>query len=195
MTTLAEEARMHRRKKATEARDAAMRAAFFLTTGMEIAAALALQGAARTALTMRLERLIERERLRGAARHWSYDLNRHIALKQALDRVEMAGSAADAAPLPADGSVGDERTVSGKRTGVRRRRKDGGASRRRRPIGSQASDRISAQSCACDPGPSSWRAANGRPRSSAQPSDRSRRGPTSRGTGPASGRNGSSGGA
>ena len=35
----------------------------------------------------RIERLLERERLRGGRRHWSYDLNRHIALKQALDRL------------------------------------------------------------------------------------------------------------
>ncbi|OYR27413.1 putative cytoplasmic protein [Brucella pseudogrignonensis] len=35
----------------------------------------------------RLNRLIERERLRGMRGHWSYDLNRHIALKQALDRL------------------------------------------------------------------------------------------------------------
>lgn len=36
----------------------------------------------------RLTRLIERERLKGTNGHWSYDLNRHIALKQALDRLE-----------------------------------------------------------------------------------------------------------
>ncbi|MGU3574738.1 cytoplasmic protein [Brucellaceae bacterium C25G] len=35
----------------------------------------------------KLRRLIERERLKGNAAHWSYDLNRHIALKQALDRL------------------------------------------------------------------------------------------------------------
>lgn len=33
----------------------------------------------------RLVRLIERERLKGVRGHWSYDLNRHIALKQVLD--------------------------------------------------------------------------------------------------------------
>ena len=36
-------------------------------------------------IILSLERAIERERLRGMRRHWSYDLNRHIALKQALD--------------------------------------------------------------------------------------------------------------
>ncbi len=35
----------------------------------------------------RLTRLMERERLRGTCGHRSYDLNRHIALKQAFDRI------------------------------------------------------------------------------------------------------------
>ncbi len=35
----------------------------------------------------RLTRLMERERLKGMCGHWSYDLNRHIALKQAFDRI------------------------------------------------------------------------------------------------------------
>ncbi|PWL19048.1 cytoplasmic protein [Falsochrobactrum shanghaiense] len=35
----------------------------------------------------RISRLIKRERLKGVNGHWSYDLNRHIALKQALDRL------------------------------------------------------------------------------------------------------------
>lgn len=38
----------------------------------------------------KLRPLIERERLKGNAGHWSYDLNRHIALKQALDRLKRA---------------------------------------------------------------------------------------------------------
>ncbi|KAB2692655.1 cytoplasmic protein [Brucella intermedia] len=35
----------------------------------------------------RLKRLMERERLKGICGHWSYDMNRHIALKQAFDRI------------------------------------------------------------------------------------------------------------
>ncbi|MEJ5018734.1 cytoplasmic protein [Ochrobactrum vermis] len=35
----------------------------------------------------RLTRLMERERQKGVCGHWSYDLNRHIALKQAFDRI------------------------------------------------------------------------------------------------------------
>jgi len=35
----------------------------------------------------RLTRLMERERLKGMCGNWNYDLNRHIALKQAFDRI------------------------------------------------------------------------------------------------------------
>jgi hypothetical protein len=168
VTTFAEDARNHRERKALEARNAAIRAAFFLTTGVEIGATLAMAGEARAALRQRLERLIERERLRGAARHWSYDLNRHIALKQALDQFgdgEKPGGADPARPG--------------------RRRKDGGTGRRRRQIRKEPSGQVSAPSCACDRGPSSWQAANALLHSSVRPSGRSRRGPTSRDTDPA----------
>ncbi len=43
------------------------------------------EGINRTKLLRRIDRLVERERLRGFNRHWSYDLNRHIALKQLRD--------------------------------------------------------------------------------------------------------------
>nr|WP_244642527.1 cytoplasmic protein [Phyllobacterium sp. 628] len=41
----------------------------------------------------RLKRLIERERIKGGAGHWSYDLNRHIGLKQALETLQKSLSA------------------------------------------------------------------------------------------------------
>ena len=63
------------------------RAALLLAAGIDIGAALAAPPSKRGGLIARLERLIERERLRGLRRHWSYDLNRHISLKQALDRL------------------------------------------------------------------------------------------------------------
>lgn len=40
--------------------------------------------AARRAILARLARALRAERNRGRAGHWTYDLNRHIALKQAL---------------------------------------------------------------------------------------------------------------
>lgn len=38
-------------------------------------------------VTRKLLHRLERERLRGLRGHWSYDLNRHIGLRQALDLV------------------------------------------------------------------------------------------------------------
>ncbi|WP_433962872.1 hypothetical protein [Roseitalea porphyridii] len=49
-----------------------------------------------------IDRRLARERNKGVARHWSYDLNRHIALKQARDVIVGAlGSSDD--PDPATG--------------------------------------------------------------------------------------------
>lgn len=62
-------------------------AALFLIGGIDLAKALQTTGAERAALVQRLKRLIERERLKGVRGHWSYDLNRHIALKQGLERL------------------------------------------------------------------------------------------------------------
>jgi hypothetical protein len=76
-----------RRRERLEA-DARGNVAFFLTTGIDLEEALALSGARRSAVILKLRRLLERERIKGAARHWSYDLNRHLALKQALDRLD-----------------------------------------------------------------------------------------------------------
>lgn len=71
-----------------EIADARQRAALQLCCGIELTDALAGGSATRQALVKRLERAIERERLRGVNRHWSYDLNRHIALKQVRDRLQ-----------------------------------------------------------------------------------------------------------
>ncbi|MGE0279961.1 MAG: cytoplasmic protein [Rhizobiaceae bacterium] len=43
----------------------------------------------RQTLLPRVRRALRREHMRGIARHWSYDLNRHIALKQALDYLSL----------------------------------------------------------------------------------------------------------
>ncbi|WP_235911667.1 hypothetical protein [Mesorhizobium xinjiangense] len=57
---------------------------------MELGDAQMLKGRERALAQLRLERAIERERLKGVRQHWSYDLNRHIALKQALDLIKGA---------------------------------------------------------------------------------------------------------
>jgi hypothetical protein len=87
MRGLAEEIRTFKARKACFDTGARQMAAFFLVSGVDLTTALATTGEARRRTVKRIERLVERERLRGACRHWSYDLNRHIALKQALDRL------------------------------------------------------------------------------------------------------------
>jgi hypothetical protein len=75
------------REKETAATQARQLAALQIACHFDLAEALRSDAAARAKIVLKLERMIERERLRGARKHWSYDLNRHIALKQALDRL------------------------------------------------------------------------------------------------------------
>lgn len=76
-----------KRAKAGAAAHARQVAALFHIAGIDLGDALAMPAPERTRIAARLRRLVERERQRGMQRHWSYDLNRHIALKQALDRL------------------------------------------------------------------------------------------------------------
>ena len=85
--SLAAEARNFRMAKEREQQDAAQLVALFLACGIDMEDALCAAGERRQRIVTRLRRLLERERLRGQRRHWSYDLNRHIALKQTLDRL------------------------------------------------------------------------------------------------------------
>ncbi|MFN4272169.1 MAG: cytoplasmic protein [Aliihoeflea sp.] len=94
MRGLRDEARHFTAERREERRGAARLVAFRLATGLDLAAALAARSGERRLTILRVRRLLERERLRGAARHWSYDINRHIALKEALDalcRAEATG--------------------------------------------------------------------------------------------------------
>ena len=69
-------------------------AALQIACHFDLAEALSAEPGVRARIVLRLERMIERERLRGARKHWSYDLNRHIALKQALDKLHPVDSGA-----------------------------------------------------------------------------------------------------
>lgn len=89
MGNLIEEFRAFRASKDEEGAYSRHMAAFFCATGIDLAAALIAPREERSRLELRLERMIERERLRGMRRHWSDDLNRHISLKQSLDRLRM----------------------------------------------------------------------------------------------------------
>ena len=87
MSPLRTEISDFRRRKNEESEQARQRVACLLLAGVDLSQAIDIEPGERQRLRMRLERLVERERLRGMRRHWSYDLNRHIALKQALDRL------------------------------------------------------------------------------------------------------------
>lgn len=77
--------------KESKALEARQMAALQIACHFDLAEALRADPATRARIVLRLQRMIERERQRGARRHWSYDLNRHIALKQALDKLLPAG--------------------------------------------------------------------------------------------------------
>lgn len=87
MTGLDDETRAFSARKRRETEEARQAAAFFLACGIDLADALAAAPREKDRLHRRLARLVERERLRGLRRHWSYDLNRHIALMQVLKRL------------------------------------------------------------------------------------------------------------
>ena len=97
MDGLKQEASAFRWAKEKHIAHARQRAAFFLISGIELSDAQKAQGTERAAILIRIARLIERERLKGMRRHWSYDLNRHIALKQAYDALKPA---AEGKPRP-----------------------------------------------------------------------------------------------
>lgn len=87
MAGLDDETRAFAARKRRETDEARQAVAFFLACGVDLADALAAAPQEKDRLRRRLTRLVERERLRGLGRHWSYDLNRHIALMQALKRL------------------------------------------------------------------------------------------------------------
>ena len=87
MNGLRQEISAFLKAKETTAADARQMAALQIACHFDLAEALKAEPARRAEIVSRLRRMIERERQRGARKHWSYDLNRHIALKQALDRL------------------------------------------------------------------------------------------------------------
>ncbi len=66
---------------------AMQRIALQIIAGIDLNEVLTAQQEEKERTKRRLTRLMERERLKGMCGHWSYDLNRHIALKQAFDRI------------------------------------------------------------------------------------------------------------
>ena len=77
--------------KETCASQARQRLALQILCNADLDEVLVQDEAGRSRMCRRLTRLMERERLKGVRGHWSYDLNRHIGLKQALDALKAAG--------------------------------------------------------------------------------------------------------
>ncbi|UGX84754.1 cytoplasmic protein [Phyllobacterium meliloti] len=71
-----------------ERESARQRLALQILCGEDLDTIITLSAADRLNYCRRLKRLIERERIKGGKGHWSYDLNRHIGLKQALDTLQ-----------------------------------------------------------------------------------------------------------
>lgn len=71
-----------------ERASARQRLALQIFCGENLDTIITLSAADRLNYCRRLKRLIERERIKGGKGHWSYDLNRHIGLKQALDTLQ-----------------------------------------------------------------------------------------------------------
>jgi len=87
MPGLIGEARAHVARREEAESHARQSAALQILCGIDVEMVVAGGAAERAAALSRVERALERERLKGTQRHWSYDLNRHIALKQAHDRL------------------------------------------------------------------------------------------------------------
>jgi DNA-binding transcriptional regulator YbjK len=90
MSGIIAELRAFKARKAALEVEARRMVALRLISGVDLSAALTVEPDKAADIIKRVERLIERERLKGLRRHWAYDLNRHIALKQALDQLRQA---------------------------------------------------------------------------------------------------------
>ena len=86
MQGLSNEARSFRARSDEAVAEAKQRVALQILCGVNLDEALEAPNERRDALVQRIERALKTERIKGLRNHWSYDLNRHIALKQALER-------------------------------------------------------------------------------------------------------------
>lgn len=87
MSEIIEEVRAFKAQRLEREAQARQLVALRLISGVDLQAALRASPDEAASIVKRLTRLVERERIKGLRRHWAYDLNRHIALKQALDQI------------------------------------------------------------------------------------------------------------
>lgn len=94
MDILQRQAALFRDRKAREVGEAGQRVAVRLCCGFDLPDPASASREALMQAVARIGRAIQRERMKAARSHWSYDLNRHIALKQAHDALQRALSVA-----------------------------------------------------------------------------------------------------
>lgn len=70
-----------------DALQAAQSFALQMTCGIDLRQMTTSSTEKKASIAAKLNRLIKRERLKGLNKHWSYDINRHIALKQVQIRI------------------------------------------------------------------------------------------------------------
>ena len=70
-----------------DALQAAQSFALQMTCGIDLRQMTPSSTEKKASIAAKLNRLIKRERLKGLNKHWSYDINRHIALKQVQIRI------------------------------------------------------------------------------------------------------------
>lgn len=87
MNQMSEEIHAFLSERSAEREMAAQTVALRLMCGIDLDALLTANRAAQERALRVVRRMVGRERLRGLSGHWSYDLNRHIALSQAATRL------------------------------------------------------------------------------------------------------------
>lgn len=104
-------------EKQAAAEEARQMAALRILCGLDFEDVMQSGPQQRLAALRSVERLVERERLKGLRRHWAYDLNRHIALSQACDSLRHS-----LRPAQFPAGSGDASKVPETKNGVQRRR-------------------------------------------------------------------------
>jgi hypothetical protein len=99
-------------RKAAELSEARRRVALRLSCGMDLPDPAQADRATTMDALGKARRAMKRERMKALHRHWSYDLNRHIALKEACDEMERAL-----------GLAGGAQSIAANENGARRRRR------------------------------------------------------------------------
>lgn len=85
--TLQNDRKIFIEKRKEDAQQAAQSFALQMSCGIDLLQITAASVETKTSIAAKLKRLIQRERLKGLNKHWSYDINRHIALKQVQRRI------------------------------------------------------------------------------------------------------------